>query len=64
MASPSGQFEKIKFSIKDLSVESALYIHYYNNYKDNLKNLNIDNAYTVGFLEQPNFQNIDYREHI
>ena len=34
---------------------------YYNNHKDNLKN--IDNAYTVGFLEQPNFQNLDYREY-
>ena len=54
---------KSKFSIKYLSDESALYRHYYKNHKANLKNLNIDNAYTVGFLEQRNFQNLDYRQH-
>ena len=54
---------KSKFSIKDLPDESALYRHYYNNHKDNLNNLNIDNAYTVGLLEQPDLQNLDCREH-
>ena len=54
---------KTKFNVKDLSEESALYRHYYNKHNDNLNNLNIDNANTVGFLEQPNSHNLDYREH-
>ena len=55
---------KTKFNIKDLSGESALYRHYCNKQKDILKNLNIHNAYTFGFLKQPNFHNLDYRGHI
>ena len=51
---------KTKFNIKDLSDESALYRHYYNKHKDNLKNLNIDKSYTVGFFEQPDSRNLDY----
>ena len=54
---------KTKFNINDLSDESALYQHYYNKHKNNLKNLNIDKAYSVGFLEQPDSHNLDYREH-
>ena len=51
---------KTKFNINDLSDESALYRHYHDKHKDNL---NIDEAYTVGFLEQPDSRNLDYREH-
>ena len=54
---------KTKFNINDLSDESALYRHYYNEHKNNLKNLNVDEAYSVGFLEQPDSRNLDYREH-
>ena len=53
---------KLKFSIKGLSDEFAQYINYYNIHNDNLKNTNINKAYKVGFLQQPNFQNLDYKK--
>ena len=54
---------KSKFKEEDISDECALYRHYYFNHKNNLQNLNFNDAYKVAFLEQPSYQNLDYKEH-
>ena len=55
---------KSKFKEEDISDECALYRHYYFNHKNNLQNLNFNDAYKVAFLEQPSYQNLDYKEHV
>ena len=50
------------FNVKDISDESALFRHYSTKHNDNLKNLSINKAFKVAFIDQPNRQNLDYKE--
>ena len=54
---------KSSFNPKDITDETALFIHYYFKHKNDLQRINFDEAYQVVFLEEPDFKNLDYKEN-
>ena len=57
------QFEK-NFSSIDKGGESALFKHIFVNHRVDIENIGMDSAYRIMFLEQPELNNLDYKESL